>query len=64
MARVRAENFYLMDNLEDLQMMMDLMRTGKIKAVVDSRYQLSRAGEAWDRSMGRHTSGKIVVIGT
>jgi len=59
--RVQSENFYLWDNQEDLETMMELMGAGKVKAVVDSSFPLSRAGDAWDRSMGRHSSGKILV---
>lgn len=56
-----SENFYMTDNSEDLETMMELMRSGKVKAVVDSSFPLSRAGDAWNRSMGRHCSGKIIV---
>lgn len=60
----QSENFYLSDNLQDLETLMELMSAGKLKAVVDSSFPLSRAGDAWDRSMGRHSAGKILVCPT
>jgi NADPH:quinone reductase-like Zn-dependent oxidoreductase len=49
------------DNREDLETMMQLMRLGKVRAVVDSCFPLRRASDTWDRSIGRHSSGKIIV---
>lgn len=60
----RFEVFYMGDNLEDLETMMELMREGKVKAVLDSSFPLSRAEDAWNRSIGRHSSGKIIVCPT
>ncbi|XP_008792935.1 chloroplast envelope quinone oxidoreductase homolog isoform X2 [Phoenix dactylifera] len=46
---------------EDLKFMVDLAKEGKIKTVVDSRHPLSRAEEAWAKSIDGHATGKIVV---
>jgi NADPH:quinone reductase-like Zn-dependent oxidoreductase len=40
---------------------MGLVVQGKIRAVVDSRYPLSRAHEGWAKSMSGHATGKIIV---
>ena len=46
---------------ENLQFLVDLVRQGKLKTVVDSKTPLSKAGEAWMKSIDGHATGKIVV---
>lgn len=57
----KLEVFMLEQNREDLQFMISLVNKGLIKTVLDSKYSLNNAQEAWDRCMGGHATGKIVV---
>ncbi|XP_024393200.2 chloroplast envelope quinone oxidoreductase homolog [Physcomitrium patens] len=57
----RFENFYMWDNQEDLQTMMELMGAGKVKAVLDTTFPLCKAGDAWDHCLKRRCAGKIIL---
>ncbi|KAJ6815578.1 putative quinone-oxidoreductase-like protein, chloroplastic [Iris pallida] len=46
---------------EDLKFLVGLVKEGKLKTVVDSRYPLEKAEEAWARSMDGHATGKVIV---
>ncbi|WOL04407.1 quinone-oxidoreductase [Canna indica] len=46
---------------EELQFIVSLAKEGKLKTVVDSTYPLSKAEEAWAKSISGHATGKIVV---
>ncbi|XP_042018193.1 chloroplast envelope quinone oxidoreductase homolog [Salvia splendens] len=46
---------------ENLQFLVDLVRQGKLKTIIDSKTPLSNAGEAWMKSIDGHATGKIVV---
>jgi NADPH:quinone reductase-like Zn-dependent oxidoreductase len=46
---------------EEMEWLVDMTRQGKLKTVIDSRYPLSRAQEAWAKSIEGHATGKIVV---
>lgn len=59
--KVAFENFYMGDNLEDLETVAKLMGEGKLKVVIDSTFPLEKSGDAWNRSIGRHSTGKIIV---
>ncbi|WOL04186.1 chloroplast envelope quinone oxidoreductase [Canna indica] len=48
-------------NREDLKFLVDLVKEGKLRTVVDSRYELSKAEEAWAKSMEGHATGKIIL---
>jgi NADPH:quinone reductase-like Zn-dependent oxidoreductase len=48
-------------NKEDLQLMADLMASGKVKPVVDRSYALDRVPEALDYLGEGHARGKIVI---
>lgn len=45
----------------DMQVLADLMGSGKIRTVVDRRYELDRVGEALDYIGEGHARGKILV---
>jgi NADPH:quinone reductase-like Zn-dependent oxidoreductase len=60
-ARKRLVPLFLWPNKEDLQFLVGLLRDGKLKTVVDSRFPLSQASGAWEKSLGGHPTGKIVV---
>ncbi|GJN37142.1 hypothetical protein PR202_gb26067 [Eleusine coracana subsp. coracana] len=60
-ARKRLVPLLLWPNKADLEFLVGLLEEGKLKTVVDSRFPLSRASDAWDRSVGGHATGKIIV---
>uniref|UniRef100_A0A453MFH0 Enoyl reductase (ER) domain-containing protein n=1 Tax=Aegilops tauschii subsp. strangulata TaxID=200361 RepID=A0A453MFH0_AEGTS len=48
-------------NKADLEFLVALLRDGKLKTVIDSRFPLGDAGKAWQTSIEGHATGKIVV---
>lgn len=60
-SRHTFENFFMASSGADLEVLAGLVRDGKLKVVVDSKFPFEKAGEAWDRSIGRHATGKILV---
>ncbi|XP_022959898.1 chloroplast envelope quinone oxidoreductase homolog [Cucurbita moschata] len=46
---------------ENLCYLLNLIKERKLKTVIDSRYPLSNAEDAWAKSMDGHATGKIVV---
>lgn len=48
-------------NANDLAYMANLVEEGKIKTIIDSKYPLHKAEDAWAKIMDGHATGKIVV---
>ncbi|XP_027353704.1 chloroplast envelope quinone oxidoreductase homolog [Abrus precatorius] len=46
---------------EGLDYLVQLVKDGKLKSVIDSKFPLSKAEDAWDKSIDGHATGKIVV---
>lgn len=46
---------------ENLDYLVKLVKEGKIKTIIDSKYPLSKAEDAWEKSMGGHATGKIII---
>lgn len=46
---------------ENLAYLVKLVKEGKLKTVVDSKYPLSKAEDAWAKSIDGHATGKIIV---
>jgi NADPH:quinone reductase-like Zn-dependent oxidoreductase len=46
---------------ENLDYLVKLIKEGKLKTVIDSKYPLSKAEEAWAKSIDGHATGKIIV---
>ncbi|KAF7154499.1 hypothetical protein RHSIM_Rhsim01G0250800 [Rhododendron simsii] len=46
---------------ENLDYLVKLVKEGKLKTVVDSKYPLSKAEDAWAKSIDGHATGKIIV---
>ncbi|KAF6176805.1 hypothetical protein GIB67_010938 [Kingdonia uniflora] len=46
---------------ENIEYLVGLLKEGKLKTVVDSKHPLSKAEEAWAKSMDGHATGKIIV---
>lgn len=46
---------------ENLEYLVKLVKEGKIKTVVDSKYPFSKAEDAWAKSMDGHAVGKVII---
>lgn len=46
---------------ENLDYVVNLIKEGKLKTVIDSRFPLSKGEEAWAKSIDGHATGKIIV---
>ncbi|KAB2614273.1 quinone-oxidoreductase-like protein [Pyrus ussuriensis x Pyrus communis] len=46
---------------ENLEYLVKLVKEGKLKTVIDSKYALSKAEDAWAKSIDGHATGKIIV---
>ncbi|GLU07974.1 hypothetical protein SLE2022_249100 [Rubroshorea leprosula] len=46
---------------KNLDFLVNLVKEGKLKTVIDSKYPLSKAEDAWDKSIDGHATGKIIV---
>lgn len=46
---------------ENLQCLLELVRDGKLKTVIDSKFPLSKAEDAWAKCIECHATGKIIV---
>jgi NADPH:quinone reductase-like Zn-dependent oxidoreductase len=48
-------------NSEKLDSLVKLVKEGKLKTVIDSKHSLSKAEDAWAKSIDGHATGKIIV---
>ncbi|GMN71853.1 hypothetical protein TIFTF001_054661, partial [Ficus carica] len=48
----------LMPNRENLEFLVNLVKEGKLKTVIDSKHPLSNAEDAWAQSIDGHATGK------
>jgi NADPH:quinone reductase-like Zn-dependent oxidoreductase len=46
---------------EQMKFLLDLLAEGKLWTVIDSRHPFEKATEAWEKSMGGHATGKVIV---
>ena len=46
---------------ENLDYLVKLVKEGKLKTVIDSKHPLSKAENAWAKSIDGHATGKIIV---
>ncbi|GAB4830273.1 hypothetical protein Ancab_019913 [Ancistrocladus abbreviatus] len=46
---------------ENLEYLVNLVKEGKLKTVIDSQHPLSRAEDAWAKIMDGHATGKIIL---
>lgn len=46
---------------DNLAVLVNLMKEGKLRTVVDSKYPLSKAGDAWVKILDEKTVGKIIL---
>jgi chloroplastic oxoene reductase len=60
-ARKRLVPLLLSPKKEDLEFLVELLKDGKMKTLVDSRFPLSDVTKAWEKSIEGHATGKIIV---
>jgi NADPH:quinone reductase-like Zn-dependent oxidoreductase len=53
--------FLARPNKEDLTLMQELMKAGKVKPVIDKRYSLREGSQAFSYLAGKHARGKLVI---
>ncbi|XP_021814223.1 chloroplast envelope quinone oxidoreductase homolog [Prunus avium] len=46
---------------QNLDYLLKLVREGKLKTIIDSKYPLTKAEDAWAKSIDGHATGKIIV---
>uniref|UniRef100_A0A803PFY6 Enoyl reductase (ER) domain-containing protein n=1 Tax=Cannabis sativa TaxID=3483 RepID=A0A803PFY6_CANSA len=46
---------------ENMEYLLNLVKEGKLKTVIDSKHPLSKAEDAWAKSIDGHATGKIIV---
>jgi NADPH:quinone reductase-like Zn-dependent oxidoreductase len=52
---------HLSPNKADLEFLIGLLKDGKLKTLIDSRFPLSKVSKAWQKSIEGHATGKIIV---
>ncbi|CAK8561082.1 unnamed protein product [Lathyrus sativus] len=45
---------------KDLQYLVDLVKQGKLRTVIDSKYPITKAEDGWAKSIDGHATGKII----
>ncbi|KAJ7531817.1 hypothetical protein O6H91_14G060200 [Diphasiastrum complanatum] len=61
-SKQRLVPLFMSANSKDLQILVDLVKEGKLKTLIDSKFSLEEAKDAWKRSVEGHATGKIVVV--
>ena len=51
----------LIPKSENLQYLVNLVKEGKLKTIIDSKYPLGKAKDAWAKSIDGHATGKIIL---
>lgn len=46
---------------EDMELLLSMLKQGRLKTVIDSRHPLGSAHEGWAKSMSGHATGKVVI---
>ncbi|BAT91383.1 chloroplast envelope quinone oxidoreductase homolog [Vigna umbellata] len=60
-AKKRLVPFVVTVQREGLEHLLQLLKDGKLKSVIDSKFPLSKAEDAWAKSIDGHATGKIIV---
>lgn len=53
--------FFVTVKREGLEYLLQLVQDGKLKTIIDSKFPLSKAEDAWAKSIDGHATGKIIV---
>lgn len=60
-SKKRLVPFFVDVKREGLEYLAQLVKDGKLKTVIDSKFPLSKAEDAWAKSIDGHATGKIIV---
>ncbi|KAK2379540.1 chloroplast envelope quinone oxidoreductase protein [Trifolium repens] len=60
-SKKRLVPFFVNVKREGLEHLTQLVKEGKLKTIIDSTFPLSKAEDAWAKSIDGHATGKIVV---
>ncbi|KAK3017473.1 hypothetical protein RJ639_006423 [Escallonia herrerae] len=60
-SKKQIEPLLMVPKGENLDFLVKLVKEGKLKTVIDSKHPLSKAEDAWAKSMDGHATGKIIV---
>ncbi|CAO2034657.1 unnamed protein product [Urochloa humidicola] len=60
-ARKRLVPLVVSPSKAGLEFLVGLLKDGKMKTLIDSRFPLSEASKAWERSIEGHATGKIII---
>ena len=60
-SKKRLVPFVVTVQREGLEHLVQLLKDGKLKSVIDSKFPLSKAEDAWAKSIDGHATGKIIV---
>ncbi|KAJ1695162.1 hypothetical protein LUZ63_011860 [Rhynchospora breviuscula] len=60
-AKKKLVPLFLVPKEGELEFLVNLAEEGKLKTVIDSKHPLSKAGDAWAKSIEGHATGKIIV---
>ncbi|KVI03791.1 chloroplast envelope quinone oxidoreductase homolog [Cynara cardunculus var. scolymus] len=60
-SKKKIQPLIVIPKAEEMECLVKLVKEGKLKTVIDSRYPLSKAEEAWAKSIEGHATGKVVV---
>ncbi|KAM1265598.1 hypothetical protein ACFX2J_035267 [Malus domestica] len=52
---------FLFPKADNLEYLIKLVKEAKLKTIIDSKYPLAKAEDAWDRISDGHATGKIIV---
>lgn len=60
-SKKQLEPLLMKPKSDNLAYLVKLVKEGKLKTVIDSKHPLSKAEDAWAKSMEGHATGKVVV---
>ncbi|KAF3616899.1 putative quinone-oxidoreductase -like protein, chloroplastic [Capsicum annuum] len=60
-SKIRLVLLLFTPNKENLEFLVKLVKEGKLKTAINSKHPLSKAEDAWSRSIDGHATGKIIV---
>ncbi|KFK38785.1 hypothetical protein AALP_AA3G160300 [Arabis alpina] len=61
MSKKQLVPLFMIPKAENLEFLMNLVKEGKVKTVIDSKHPLRKAEDAWAKSIDGHATGKIIV---
>uniref|UniRef100_A0ACD5UXT3 Uncharacterized protein n=2 Tax=Avena sativa TaxID=4498 RepID=A0ACD5UXT3_AVESA len=53
--------FLMSLTMGELRFLLELVKEGKLKTVIDSQHPFEKAADAWDKCLSGHATGKVIV---